>query len=90
MTVVELREALRARRVDDARYVLEGLPHHTVAEVATYVARTGDGWEVGVQERARRDALATFPDEASACTFALEEITRQDDRSSKRWWLRWM
>ena len=59
--------------------------------MAVYVARIGEGWEVGVQERGTRDALAAFPDESSACHFALREIERAHhrDRPSRPWWLRW-
>jgi hypothetical protein len=89
MTLRELRTELGRRRVSDRAYVLDGLTGRDAAEGAVYVARTGKGWEVGVQERGARDPYERFPDEDAACRYALEVLDRPGTRADRPWWLRW-
>ena len=89
MDLHELRAALVSRGVDERAYVLDGLTCEEPVEGAVYVMRTAHRWEVGVQERGVREPLADFPDEQSACAFALAELNRPGDLKARRWWLRW-
>ncbi len=89
MNVHELRSELRSR-VDRRSYVIDGLTSPDVDDAAVYITRTADHWEVGVQERGSRDAYSTFPDEHSACTYALETLIENQSHVERVWWLRWL
>ena len=90
MNVRELRHELLRRRVYDRNFVIDGLTHPDAAEGAIYIGQTDGRWEVGVQERGRREAYESFPDEASACAYALEVLDKDGSRVDRPWWLKWL
>ena len=90
MNVRELRSELLRRKVDSRAFVIDGLTAPDGDEGAVYLTQTSDGWEVGVQERGRREAYDTFPDEATACAYALRVLDKDGSRVERHWWLRWM
>jgi hypothetical protein len=90
VNVRELRSELLRRRVYERAFVLDGLKGLPPAEGAVYVGQVDGVWEVGVQERGRREAYASFPDEAAACAYALEVLDKDGSRVDRPWWLKWL
>ena len=90
MNVRELRYELLRRRVDESGFVIDGLDGQPAAEGAVYIGQVDGTWEVGVQERGRREAYTTFPDEDAACAYALEILDDDDHRVDRPWWLKWL
>ncbi|WEV29474.1 hypothetical protein OYE22_32990 [Streptomyces sp. 71268] len=64
-----LREALRAARVSDDHYWIEGV-HEPVPTPVDHLFLRGDeqgGWRVGAYERGTSEVIAVHGDEATAC-----------------------
>ncbi|MEV0123125.1 hypothetical protein AB0I16_16555 [Streptomyces sp. NPDC050703] len=77
MDVPALLSALRAARVADGYYWIEGA-HEPVPTPPdfVYLRTVGDGaWEVGTYERGAHHPLTRHGDEASACAHMLRLLT---------------
>ncbi|MFE6775782.1 hypothetical protein [Streptomyces sp. NPDC057702] len=72
-----LREALRAARVGDDYYWIEGVHEPVPTPTDHLFLRTGDGggWQVGAYERGASEVIAEHADEASACAHLLGLLT---------------
>ncbi|MCF3120960.1 MULTISPECIES: hypothetical protein [Streptomyces] len=77
MDVRELAAALRAARVSDGYYWIEGVHEPTPTPTDfLYLRRIEDGeWEVGAYEQGTRHPFARHQDESVACAHLMSQLT---------------
>ncbi len=88
MNVRELAQERLRGKVSDLVLIIDGLTSPSAAEGVFCIMQKADHWEVGVEERGHRAVYDSFPDEHSACTYALSMLD-DGSRAARPWWLRW-